>query len=100
MVDQRVKPTGQKVNDLEEHVSLLALESKELQRQIHKLQLHKDMLVETLKIIKKDEVGNPKNLSNYEKTIMIDLLRKTFKLKGLLEIFDLSKRRYFHQRTS
>lgn len=56
------------------------------------------MLVEVAKILKKDEDGNPQTLSNREKTIVIDVLRKSFKLKDLLEVLELSKSSYFYQR--
>lgn len=94
--EHRFERACQRVKDLEKQVTLLAQESEELRKQIRRLQLHKDVLVETMKILKKDEDGNPKSLSNRDKTIVIDVLRKTFKLKDLLEIFGFSKSSYFY----
>lgn len=75
----------------------LVLESKQLQEQIYRLQPQKDVLVEVAKILKKDEDGNPRTLSNREKAIVIDVLKKSFKLKDLLEALALSKSSYFYQ---
>lgn len=58
------------------------------------------MLVEVAKNLKKDEDGNPQTLSNREKTMVIDVLRKSFKLKDLLEVLELSKSSYFYQRNA
>lgn len=43
---------------------------------------------------------NPITLSNLEKTTVIDILRKTFKLKELQEVARLSKSICFYQRTA
>ena len=98
--EQRFERACKRVEFLEKQVTRLALESEELQKQIRHLQLQKDVLVEVAKILKKGEDGNPTTLSNREKTIVIDVLRKTFKLKDLLEALRLSKSSYFYQRTA
>ena len=98
--EQRFERACKRVEFLEKQVTRLALESEELQKQIRHLQLQKDVLVEVAKILKKGEDGNPTTFSNREKTIVIDVLRKTFKLKDLLEALRLSKSSYFYQRTA
>lgn len=80
-VDQKVRQACNRVEFLEKQVTALVLESKQLQKQIRRLQLQKDVLVEVAQILKKDEVGNPQTLSNREKTMVIDVLRESFKLK-------------------
>lgn len=67
---------------------------------MHQLKLQKDVLVKTAEILKKDEGVNPNSLSNREKTIVIDALRKQYKLKDLLTSFGLSKSSYFYQKES
>lgn len=81
-VDQRVRQACNRVEFLEKQVTALVLESEQLQKQIRRLQLQKDVLVEVAKILKKDEDGNPQTLSNREKTMVIDVLRESFKLKA------------------
>ena len=98
--DQRLEHACKKVELLEKQVTTLVLEAEQLQKQIHRLRLQKDVLVEVAKVLKKDEDGNPQTLSNREKTIVIDVLRKSFKLKDLLEVMELSKSSYFYQRTA
>lgn len=98
-VDQKVRQAN-RVEFLEKQVTALVLESEQLQKQIRRLQLQKDVLVEVAKILKKDEDGNPQTLSNREKTMVIDVLRKSFKLKDLLEVLELSKSSYFYQRNA
>lgn len=99
-VDQKARHACNRVEFLEKQVTALVLESEQLQKQIRRLQLQKDVLVEVAKILKKDQDGNPQTLSNREKTMVIDVLRKSFKLKDLLEFLELSKSSYFYQRNA
>ena len=96
-MNQRFEQASERLEFLEKQVTSLVLESKQLQEQIYRLQPQKDVLVEVAKILKKDEDGNPRTLSNREKAIVIDVLKKSFKLKDLLEALTLSKSSYFYQ---
>lgn len=98
--EQRLERACKKVELLESQVTTLELEAEQLQKQIQRLRLQKDVLVEVAKVLKKDKDANPQTLSNREKTIVIDVLRKSFKLKDLLEVMELSKSSYFYQRTA
>lgn len=98
MEEQQIERACKRIELLNQQVTNLALESEKLQKQIYQLQLQNSVLVEIAKVLKKDQGVNPKSLSNREKTIAIDALRKTFKLRDLLEIWELSKSSYFYQR--
>lgn len=89
--------TLKKLEDLENQVKLLASESEKLQKQVHRLQLQKDVLVEAAKILKKDGGVNLDILSNHDKAYVIDALRKKYKLKELLAIFSMAKSSYCYQ---
>lgn len=90
----KVKPKVDLPNDKES----LELELKRLKEQIHRLELEKDILEKTTDIIKKDPGINPKELTNKEKTEVIDALKTKYKLKELLLFMKLPKSSYFYQR--
>lgn len=69
--------------DQEKQKELLLQEIEELQKQIHQLQLEKALLEGASKLLKKDNGINLLQLTNQEKTILIDALRNQFKLKEL-----------------
>lgn len=76
--------------DLENKIQLL-------KKQIHQLQLEKDILEKTAELIKKEPGINPKQLSNSEKAELVGALRDKYRLTELLSYFDLSKSSYFYQ---
>ncbi|NLM51840.1 MAG: transposase [Firmicutes bacterium] len=73
-------------------------EIEALKRQINKLKLEKDILERTVEIIKKDPGVDPKNLTNKEKTILVDALRNQYPLKELLHCLGLTRSSYFYHR--
>ena len=68
-----------------------------LQDDIYRLQMQKDILEKATEIIKKDRGINLKNLTNKEKAILIDALRKKYRLKNLLKELEISKSSYCYQ---
>lgn len=56
------------------HAEDLKVEVEDLKKQVYKLRMEKDILEKSADLIKKDEGINPLNLSNKEKTIVIDAL--------------------------
>ena len=75
----------------------LLKEIKALQKQVQDLQLEKALLEKAAEILKKDDGINLADLSNQDKTSLINALRKHYKLKTLLERLKLSKSSYFYQ---
>jgi len=76
-------PLGEK-DSLEKQV-------KELQQDIRRLKLEKDILKEAAKVIKKDQGINFTSLTNREKAIIINALRDRYILRYLLEILNMAK---------
>lgn len=93
-VAAKVKPRIDLPNDKES----LEMEVNHLKEQIHRLELEKDILEKTTDIIKKDPGINPKQLTNKEKTEVIDALKNKYKLKELLRFLNLAKSSYFYQK--
>ena len=66
---------------LAERGEALRRENRELERTRHRLQLEVDVLKKADESLKKEEGVNPDHLSNREKAVEIDALRKTYRLK-------------------
>ena len=66
---------------LAEWAEALRRENQELERTRHRLQLEVDVLKKADESLKKEEGVNPDHLSNREKAVEIDALRKTYRLK-------------------
>lgn len=81
---------------LEKEVTISELDS--LKQQIKKLQLEKDILEGTIKILKKDQGANPESLKNKEKVELIDTLKIKYPLNDLLEILKIAKSSYYYQK--
>lgn len=81
-----------------EHKELLLKEVEELQQQVHQLQLEKALLEGVAELLKKEKGVNLLNLTNKEKTRLIDALRNQFKLKELLQQLQFAKSSYFYQK--
>jgi len=76
----------------------LLSEIETLKRQIKSLQLEKAVLEGTAEILKKDPGVDPENLTNKEKTILVDALRSEHPLKELLVYLKLARSSYFYHR--
>ncbi|MBA2134174.1 IS3 family transposase [Capillibacterium thermochitinicola] len=76
----------------------LQAELESLRKQVHKLQLEIDILTKAAEIIKKDLGIDRQNLTNKEKTMVIDALRTRYQLDELLEATGMAKSSYFYQR--
>lgn len=69
----------------------------ELHKEIYKLRLERDVLEKAAEILKKEEGISLNNLSNHEKTIVINALRITYPLKDLLNVLNIAKSSYCYQ---
>lgn len=88
----RKKSKDTDVNQLKDQV-------KQLQDEIYHLQMQKNILEKAGEIIKKDQGIFLEELTNQEKTILIDALRPTYKLFELLKNIDIPKSSYgYHKR--
>lgn len=71
---------------------------EELEKQVHRLQLERDVLEVTAEMLKKEQGADPKRLSNREKVAAIGALRDRYSLNELLESLSIPKSSYFYQR--
>jgi len=69
-----------------------------LTEQVRRLKLEKDILEAARTIIKKDPGVDLNDLSNREKTVLVDALKYEHPLKSLLEGISLSRSSYYYQR--
>jgi len=74
-------------NQLVSEKEMLIKQVEILQEEIYRLQLEKDVLEKAAEIIKKDRGINLESLTNREKAIVINALRKRYQLKELLSVF-------------
>lgn len=72
-------------------------EVERLRKEVYRLQLEKDILEKAAQIIKKEKGINLNELTNKEKTILIDALKEKYPLKELLIELKISKSSYFYQ---
>jgi hypothetical protein len=80
-----------------EDVDSLKQELAELQDQVFRLTLEKDILEGTGATLKKDGGTDPRSLTAQEKTELIGVLKTRYKLPVLLEAFALARSTYYYQ---
>jgi len=83
--------------DLAAGEKALAQRVEELKKEIHRLQLERDILEKAGEIIKKDQGINLATLTNREKAVLIDALREKHRLKELLSMLHMAKSSYCYQ---
>lgn len=71
-----------------------------LKQQVSEMQLEIDVLKETINVLKKDPGINLTELTNKEKTVIIDAVKSKYSLSILLEKLFLSKSSYYYQERS
>jgi len=88
----------QKERQLPDDREALLAELASLKKQIHWLQLEKDILEATAEILKKDPGVDRKKLTNKEKTQLVGTLKNKHSLQELLESVGIARSSYFYQR--
>jgi len=81
---------------LEETVAKLKAETEALENERFRLQLEVDLLTNAEIILKKEKGVSLQKLTNREKAVLIDTLRKKYRLKTLLQKLEISKSSYFY----
>jgi putative transposase len=74
----------------------LQRELEDLQKRVHRLQLEHDILVKAKELLQKDRGVNPSDLTNREKTLLIDALRATYRVRELLHALAMPRSSYFY----
>ncbi|WP_040453051.1 IS3 family transposase [Hydrocarboniphaga effusa] len=95
-----VPASMKRLNDSPEDSDRKALERQieTLKRDIRRLQLEQDLLKKANEILKKDMGTDRQQLSNREKTQLVDALRQTYTLPELLKEVGLPRSSYFYHR--
>ena len=90
--------TGEKsIEELLREKAELEAKVKSLEVEVYRLELERDVLEKAGEILKKDEGISLEQLTNREKTFLIDALRTKYQLKELLGILNISKSSYCYQ---
>jgi len=76
----------------------LRREVEALQKQIHQLQLEHDILEKANELLKKGQGISPRNLTNREKTLLIDALSPIYSQSELLAQLEMARSSYFYHR--
>ena len=85
------------VAELIEELEMLQKKADELNQEVHRLRLERDVLEIAAEIIKKDQGVSLMKLTNREKAILIDALRNKYSLKELLDVVHMAKSSYCYQ---
>lgn len=85
------------VEDLQQEIQRLTKQAEILKKEVYELQIERDVLQKTSNIIKKEQGINFQTLSNREKAIVINALRKKYPLKDLLHVVNMAKSSYYYQ---
>ncbi len=78
-------------------IASLKEEIQKLQKDIYQLRMEKEILEKAAELLKKDEGIDINDLTNKEKTIVINALRDHYQLKVLLKSLKMAKSSYFYQ---
>jgi transposase InsO family protein len=76
----------------------LLIEVDNLQKQIRRLKLERDIYDKAAELVKKDPSVDPKNLTNREKAILVDAVREDHPLQEAMECLGIKRNTYYHQR--
>ena len=90
-------PQDISLNELQNKYQELFKEYEQLQKDVYRLRMEKDILEKAGEILKKAEGINPQNLSNRDKTLVIDALKDKYRIKDLLSLLKFSKSSFYYQ---
>jgi len=85
------------VSDLHEKKDDLSTQVAELQKEVQRLKIERDIYEKAAELIKKDQGINIQTLTNREKAIIINALRESHTLNELLVIIHMAKSSYAYQ---
>lgn len=88
---------SEQADDLPNDKEQLLSEIETLKKQIQQLKMEKDILEAAAELIKKDPGVDLKDLSNREKTILIDALRSKHPMKSLQHWLSITRSSYYYQ---
>lgn len=80
-----------------EQIRELERRKRELEEEIRRLALRRDVMEGTVELLGKDRSADPRTLTNREKALLVESLRPAHKLGELLEAVGLAKSSYRYQ---
>lgn len=83
--------------ELLEEIKQLKDELNQLNKDVYRAKLERDIYEKAAEVIKKDQGVSLEDLTNKEKAIVIGALRDKYKLKELLPVFKMAKSSYCYQ---
>jgi transposase InsO family protein/transposase-like protein len=86
-------PTGGRAPDTPDTI-------EDLKARNHGLELENALMRETIKLLKKDPGVDQKSLSNPEKAILVDALRRSFSLSEIMEKLKMASSSYYYSRAA
>lgn len=97
---KKKKTTPATVEELQATIDNLRKQAKELEDEVFRLRVEKDVIEKAAEVIKKDQGVSLSGLTNHEKAVVIDALRSQYSLKLLLDVLHMSKSSYFYQKVA
>lgn len=91
------EPASSNITNLQQEVLRLTEQAESLKKEVYQLQIEKELLQKASEIIKKDQGISLQTLTNREKAIVINALRREYPLKELLKIVNMAKSSYCYQ---
>jgi putative transposase len=95
---EKSQESNKDVGQLLKEMTELEEKVKSLEKDVYRLQLERDVLEKAGEILKKEKGIDLKDLTNYEKVILINALRNKYKLNQLLPMLSISKSSYCYQK--
>ena len=92
-----VAKNGKDIDSLRAEKESLEQKVKDLEKDVYRLQLERDILEKAGEILKKDQGISLETLTNREKAVVIDALRDEYRLKVLLKALNMAKSSYCYQ---
>ena len=86
------------IEQLRQQKEQALLELEEVQKQLYRAQLEKDVYEKATEILKKEMACSLKDFTNREKAMVIAALKGKYSIKEILEVFDMAKSSYCYQK--
>lgn len=86
------------IKEIREELKAARKELEQANKDLYRARLECAILEKTAELIKKDPGIDPKNLTNKEKTVLVDALKNEFPLNILINMLGISRSSYYYQR--
>ena len=100
MPKNSISENDKSIRDLLSEKAALEKQVAELERDVYRLQMERDVLEKVGEVLKKGQGISLKEMTNREKAMVIDALRNKYRLKELLLLLHMAKSSYCYQTAS